>query len=172
MDFFSNALEEKSFLVAFLEKQMRMVICFGSALTSLWCKLMKILSFNALVQRDKSNWPRCLLWHGWLPALAYPGGRSPWAETAEDIAIRRLERAYVAYSADVLRAWDPSQHFRKGLPALRAPKYPNVWTDGSLVVGELAGTASAGAGVFAHVSGSCWFHRRWGDLELRCTLCS
>ena len=36
--------------------------------------------FHDLVQRDKSNWPRCLLWHGGLLALAYPGGRSPWAE--------------------------------------------------------------------------------------------
>ena len=138
--------------------------------------------FHALVQRDKSNWPRCLHWHGWLPALAYPGGRSPWAETAQDIVIRRLERAYGAYSADVLREWDPSQHSGKGLSALRAPQYPNVWTDGSLVADELAGTASAGAGVFAHVSGSCWFYRRWGHLELlpndqqlgveRCTLYS
>ena len=34
------------------------------------------LEFHDLVQRDKSNWPGCLLWHGWLPALAYPGGRS------------------------------------------------------------------------------------------------
>ena len=65
--------------------------------------------FHALVERDKSNWPRCLLWHGWLPALAYPGGRSSWPETAEDIAICRLERAYGAHSADVLWEWDPSQ---------------------------------------------------------------
>ena len=25
--------------------------------------------FHDLIQRDKRTWPRCLLWHGWLPAL-------------------------------------------------------------------------------------------------------
>ena len=31
------------------------------------------------MNRDRSTWPRCLLWHGWLPALAYPG-RDPLGE--------------------------------------------------------------------------------------------
>ena len=46
--------------------------------TSLWSKFVKILSFT-IWYKGTSNWPRCLLWHGRLPALAYPGGRSPWA---------------------------------------------------------------------------------------------
>ena len=25
--------------------------------------------FHDLIQKDKRTWPRCLLWHGWLPAL-------------------------------------------------------------------------------------------------------
>ena len=35
-----------------------------------------------------------------------------------------------------------------------APRFPYVWTDGSLVVDELTCIAPAGAGVFAHLSGS------------------
>ena len=31
--------------------------------------------FHGLVDGDKSTWPRCLLWHGWLHALAPGGGQ-------------------------------------------------------------------------------------------------
>ena len=75
-DFFSNEFEEKVFLVSSVENLLGMAIFSGSALTSLWSEFVNILSVTILVQRDKSNWPRCLLWHGWLPALAYPGSRS------------------------------------------------------------------------------------------------
>ena len=75
--------------------------------------------FHDSVQRDKSNWPGCLLWHGWLPALAYPGGRSSSAETAEDIAVNRLE-------GDVLREWVPAQGMEGGLTASRVPRYPSL----------------------------------------------
>ena len=102
----------------------------------------------------------------WLPALAYPGGRLPWAETAEDIAIHKLESAYDAHSAEVLREWDLSQRSREELSASRAPRYQNVWTVGSLVADEVVGTASAGAGLYAHVSVSCWFHGSWVHVDL------
>ena len=72
-----------------------------------------------------------MLWHGCLPALGYPGGRSPWAETAQDIATNRLE-------GDVLREWVPAQVMES-----RVPQFPNVWTDGSLVSDDLAGIAAA-----------------------------
>ena len=107
--------------------------------------------FHDLVQRDKSKWPWCLLWHGWLPALAYAAVRSPWAETAEDISHNRCEAAHGTYS---------------GGAASCLRQFPNIWTDGSLISDELTGIASAGAGLFAHVSGSCWFHRAWGHLDL------
>ena len=28
--------------------------------------------------RDRSDWPRCLLWHNWLPGLSAAGERAPW----------------------------------------------------------------------------------------------
>ena len=76
-DFFSNEFEEKLFLVSSVVKLMGMVISFWEcSYPSLWSKFVNFQSITILVQRDKSNWPRCLLWHGWLPALAYPGSRS------------------------------------------------------------------------------------------------
>ena len=43
---------------------------------------------------------------------------------------------------------------------------PDVWTDGSLVRDEVSGVCCGGAGVFAFTSGSNWFSRSWGHLEL------
>ena len=42
---------------------------------------------------DKSNWPRCLLWHGWLPALSGSAFGNPWAEDAARTAKNQLETA-------------------------------------------------------------------------------
>ena len=44
--------------------------------------------FHDLIQRDKRTWPRCLLWHGWLPALGCNGG---WAIGASGSVSRNEE---------------------------------------------------------------------------------
>ena len=36
--------------------------------------------FHELMEMDKSFWPRCLLWHGWLPLLSGANLGSPWAQ--------------------------------------------------------------------------------------------
>ena len=56
----------------------------------------------------------------------------------------------------------------------------DVWTDDSYVVDDLSGIGAGGCGVYAHRSGSGWFGRRWGHLDVlpveagcnveRCTL--
>ena len=43
--------------------------------------------FQDFMKMDKSHWPRCLLWHGWLPLLSGIGGESPWAVGADDAAV-------------------------------------------------------------------------------------
>ena len=35
--------------------------------------------FLPLMDRDRTNWPRCLLWHGWLPGLTSRSSGSPSA---------------------------------------------------------------------------------------------
>ena len=42
--------------------------------------------FHDLMRMDKAHWPRCLLWHGWLPMLSGCNGVSPWAGTASESA--------------------------------------------------------------------------------------
>ena len=38
--------------------------------------------FMPLMARDRSKWPRCLPWHGWLLGLSTAGERDPWAGSA------------------------------------------------------------------------------------------
>ena len=135
--------------------------------------------FHGLLSRDKSTWPRCLVWHGWLPALASAGGDSPWADSVQDILYNKLHCAYGAYTDNILYDWNVDQHFLDTLESSVLAD-PDVWKDGSLVTDDLTGIASGGAGVFAHTSGSSWFGRKWGLLDLlprdgdlgveRCTL--
>ena len=37
------------------------------------------LECQDLMREGKAHWPRCLLWHGWLPMLSGVNGASPWA---------------------------------------------------------------------------------------------
>ena len=49
--------------------------------------------FHDLMKLDKSRWPRCLLWHGWLPMLSGVNGASPWAVDASESAAYLVESA-------------------------------------------------------------------------------
>ena len=42
--------------------------------------------FHDLMRLDKTHWPRCLLWHGWLPMLSGVNGASPRAVDASESA--------------------------------------------------------------------------------------
>ena len=53
-----------------------------------------------LVSLDRSNWPRCLLWHGWLLGLSCTGERDPWAASFGDLACCELENRLGAYPGD------------------------------------------------------------------------
>ena len=119
--------------------------------------------FSGVVNLDKSNWPRCLLWHGWLPALSGSTFGSPRAEDATRIAKNRLEAALGSYVAAYRHPFDD---FRLGGRDFDVGDSPFVWSDGSLVVDKVSGVGVAGAGVYAHISGASWFHRRWAHLDL------
>ena len=49
--------------------------------------------FHEIVSMDKAGWPRCLLWHGWLPALSGADDDVPWAVDADHVVGKRLEVA-------------------------------------------------------------------------------
>ena len=59
----------KMFLVVFVGRGMGMDIFFGSVPFPPFNMYAKCLSFAFLMSLDRSKWPRCLLWHGWLPGL-------------------------------------------------------------------------------------------------------
>ena len=61
--------------------------------------------FHDLTEMDKTSWPRCLLWHGWLPLLSGINGGSPWAQTPAEGAVNLLECALGRYSSGQLTEW-------------------------------------------------------------------
>ena len=122
--------------------------------------------FHDLLSRDKRSWPRCLLWHGWLPALACTGGASHWAASVDDVACARLERLLGSCSEEVCRGWVPSDHFVGDVASSDVSDHPDVWTDGSFVLDELSGVGIGGCGVYSLKSGAGWFDCRCSHLEL------
>ena len=98
--------------------------------------------FSSLMSLDRSKWPRCLLWHGWLPG-------NPWASSFGELASFHLERCLGAYPADFATAWSPPDYWDADDIALEMPEHPNIWTDGSREdFSSTAGFEVAGAGVY------------------------
>ena len=121
--------------------------------------------FHDLMRMDKAHWPRCLLWHGWLPTLSGVNGASPWAADASESAVHLVEVALGRYSPGLLAEWSPPGEFDALAAASRMPSDPNVWTDGSLVRDQVTGVSSSLAGFFAHQSEDCWSDRRRGHVD-------
>ena len=61
--------------------------------------------FHDLMGMDKGHWPRCLLWHGWLPQLSGVNGASPWAADASESASYLVETALGQYSSRLVSEW-------------------------------------------------------------------
>ena len=121
--------------------------------------------FHDLMRMDKAHWPRCLLWHGWLPRLSGVNGASPWAANAADCAGYLVESALGRYSSGLLAAWSTPFDFDAVEASSLLPDHPNVWSDGSFVLDRVTGVSSAGAGFFAHQPASFWDHRCWGHVD-------
>ena len=98
------------------------------------------------MNRDRSTWPRLAWLSRILPIISF----CALVEQKTD---------------DTLRAWNVDRRFFDTLESSVLADNPDVWTDGSLVADDLTGSA-CGAGIHAHASGSCWFHRRWRHLDL------
>ena len=67
--------------------------------------------FMPLMARDRSRWPRCLLWHGWLLGLSIAGERDPWAASLGQFAERSLEQVLGAYPVHGSCFWTPPDIF-------------------------------------------------------------
>ena len=85
------------------ESRFLMVIFFGIVL---FHEIREHPEFHDLMELDKTSWPRCLLWHGWLPLLSgINGGGSPWALLPAEGAVNILECALGRYSSGQLTEW-------------------------------------------------------------------
>ena len=121
--------------------------------------------FHDLMRMDKAHWPRCLLWHGWLPMLSGVNGASPWAVDASESAAYLVEVALCRYSSGLITEWGPSDDFDRDDAAASLTDHPDVWTDGSLVLDRLTGVSSSGSGFFAHQAERFWRGCRWGHVD-------
>ena len=121
--------------------------------------------FHELMEMDKSFWPRCLLWHGWLPLLSGVNRGSPWALSLAEGAGNFLEVALGSYSSAFLLHWRLPRGFDAESAAQGVPREPDVWTDGSLVEDKVSGSSSAGAGISTGRSGRLWAERSWGHID-------
>ena len=121
--------------------------------------------FHDLMVMKKSCWPRCLLWHGWLPMLSGVNRGSPWAEDPAEGAGNMLEMAFGARTSDLLVDWQLPVGFGAEGAAERVPAAPDVWTDGSLVEDKVSGVSSSGSWFFTGHPGRLWVDRRWEHLD-------
>ena len=72
---------------------------------------------------------------------------APWAASASESASYLVEAALGGWVAPLV------------------PDQPNVWSDGSLVLDQVTGVSSSGAGFLAHQSVNFWDDRRWGHVD-------
>ena len=61
--------------------------------------------FHDLMRENKAHWPRCLLWHGWLPMLSGVNGASSWAAAASESALSVVEVTLGLYSSGLVSEW-------------------------------------------------------------------
>ena len=67
-----------------------------------------------------------------------------------------VETALGSYSSELISAWSPPDGFDQAAVSCIVPDYPNVWTDGSLILDKIAGISSSGAGFLADHSATFW----------------
>ena len=109
--------------------------------------------FSYLMSLDRSNWPRCLLWHGWLPGLNGISSKDPWAASFGDLASFHLERCLGAYLVGFAGSWTLPEYWDAADIALEMPEYPDIWIDGSREdFSSMGGFEVAGAGVYLPAS--------------------
>ena len=162
--FLLSKVRSSLFNVGFVLLLMGMVICFWEC-TFPPLEIRENPEFHDLMREDKAHWPRCLLWHGWLPMLSGVNGASLWATDASESAFYFVETALGRYSSGLVSEWSHPFDFDADEVSSRMPDAPEVWSGGSMILDSVIGVSAAGAGIFAHQSELCWGDRRWGHVD-------
>ena len=102
-DSFLTRPRRKTFLVVFVVNAMVMATYSGSVLSPPLQHVRDLPEFASLTSLDRSKWPRCLLWHGWLPGLNDIGGNG-------DLASAKLAWCLGAYPVDFAGSWTPPEY--------------------------------------------------------------
>ena len=115
---------------------------------------------------DRSRWPRCVLWHGWLPGLSRGDERSSWAASFVSWLVLSWNVAWVPIRWITLVFWTPPDYWDADDLALEMPDAPNIWTDGSRVDYSSVGDFEvAGAGVYLPAAEVAFESAAWGVAE-------
>ena len=142
-----------------------MVISFGECTFPPLVEIRENSEFHDLMRMDKAHWPRCLLWHGWLPMLSGVNGPSSWAADASESAFYLVETALGRHSSGLVSEWSLPDGFDTDEVSARMPDSSKIWSDGSMVLDSVTGVSAACAGMFAHQSELCWSNRRWSHVD-------
>ena len=122
--------------------------------------------FLPLMNKDRTHWPRCLLWHGWLPGLSSRTIGTPWAIASSDLASSCLETALGPYPLSASFAWhrfwdqDDVQDMIDDVPVA-----PNIWTDGSREPIPHLDVETAGTRAFVHSPAIIFDSHHWGHAQ-------
>ena len=118
------------------------------------------------MSRDRTHWPRCLLWHGWLPGLSSRTIGTPWAISSSDLASSCLENALGPYLLSTTSAWHPFLDQNDVQDMVDdVPVALNIWTDGSREPIPHIDVDVAGAGAFVHSPAIIFDSNHWGHAH-------
>ena len=118
------------------------------------------------MSRDRTHWPRCLLWHGWLPGLSSRTLGTPWAIASGDLASSCLENAFGPYPLSASSAWHPFWDQDDVQDMIDdVPVAPNIWTDGSREPIPHLDVEIAGTGAFVHSPAIIFDSHHWGHAQ-------
>ena len=158
-----------TFLAGFVVRLIMMVTSFGIALFPLFVELRNNPEFLPLMSRDRTNWPRCLLWHGWLPGLTSRTSGSPWAIASSDIASHSLENALGPYplsTHSTHSAWHPFWDQDDVQDVVDdVPVAPDIWTGGCREPVPHLDVEVAGAGASVHSPAIIFDSNHWGHAQ-------
>ena len=68
--------------------------------------IRRLPEFALLMNCDRGAWPRCLAWHGWLPAHSPRRTHPPWAVAVADTVGAAWESALGAFPVDSGGGWN------------------------------------------------------------------
>ena len=162
---------KKTFLVGSVVHLITMATFFWDCTFPPFVELRSQPEFLPLMSNDRTHWPSCLLWRGWLPGLSSRTLGTPWAISSSDLAGSCLENALRPYPLSASSAWRPFWDQEDVQDMVDdVPDDPNIWTDGSREPIPHLDVEIAGAGAFIHSPAIVFDSHHWVMLRILMTL--